>query len=307
MRAYFFLAAVSAIFLALIGGCSDMGSNPPKPAAIAPPPHIASVQPDSAFAGDTLKIVGTDFGASNASSIVLIGGANADTIYLWSSTEIHLKIPAFAVTGNVTVTVGGVASNAVTFKVRGTVAATAPHIASVQPDSAFTGDTLKIVGTDFGATQGSSTVTVGGKNADTIYNWSATEIRLKIPAAAATGNVILTVGGTASNAVTFKVRGTVVPDVSFRNDVLPVFVSAGCTGCHGGTNNLQVDSQPHLMLGNSNNGPVVTIGNGEGSVIIKKLRGTAPFGVRMPQGGPYLANSTIDKISLWITQGAKDN
>jgi hypothetical protein len=216
IRTYFFLAFVSATFLAVIGGCSDMGSNPPKPAG---PPHITSFQPDSAFAGDTLKIVGTDFGAS----------------------------------------------------------------------------------------KGSSTVTVGGKNADTIYLWSANEIRLKIPAAAVTGNVTVTVGGTASNAVTFKVRGTVVADVSFVLDVAPVFANNGCVGCHGGTNNLRVDTYARLMLGTSLNGPVITPGNGEGSVIIKKLRGTASFGDRMPQGGPFLSNSVIDKISLWITQGAKNN
>ncbi len=210
------LVLLLAISFAVIGGCSDMGSNLPKPSG---QPHITSMQPDSAFAGDTLKIVGTDFGASKGSSIVSVGGANADTIYSWSSTEIRLKIPAFAVTGNVTVTVGG----------------------------------------------------------------------------------------TASNAVTFKVRGTVVPDVSFANEVFPVFVSAGCTGCHGGTDNLFVDTYAHLMSGTSLNGPVVTAGNGEGSVIIKKLRGTATFGVRMPQGGPYLSNSVIDKLSLWITQGAKNN
>ncbi len=218
MQTYFFLAIISATFLTVIGGCSDTGSNPVKPAG------------------------------------------------------------------------------------------TAPQITSIQPDSAFAGDTLKIAGTDFGASQGSSTVTVGGKNADTIYIWSAIEIRLKIPATAATGNVTVTVGETGSNSVSFKVRGTVVPDVSFANDVFPVFVNSGCTGCHGGTNSLFVDTYAHLMSGTSVHGPVVTAGNGEGSVIIKKLRGTATFvGDRMPQGGPYLANSVIDKISLWITQGAKNN
>jgi hypothetical protein len=295
------LVLFSAILIGVIDGCSDMGSNPPKA------PHITSIQPDSAFAGDTLKIVGTDFGASKGSSTVSVGVANADTIYLWSSTEIRLKIPASAVTGNLTVTVGGTASNAVTFKVRGTVAPDVPFITSIKPDSAFAGDTLQIVGSSFGASKGSSTVAVGGANADTIYLWSATEIRLKIPAAAVTGNVTVTVGGTASNAVTFKVRGTVVTGVSFANDVFPVFVSAGCTNCHGGTNNLRVETHAQLMLGNSANGPVVIAGNGEGSVIIKKLRGTASFGDRMPQGGPFLSNSVIDKISLWITQGAKNN
>jgi len=58
------------------------------------------------------------------------------------------------------------------------------------------------------------------------------------------------------------------------------------------------------MLGTSLHGPVVTPGNGEGSVIIKKLAGTAGFGSQMPFGGQPLPDSTINKISLWITQGA---
>ncbi|MGA7160986.1 MAG: IPT/TIG domain-containing protein [Bacteroidota bacterium] len=182
-----------------------------------------------------------------------------------------------------------------------------PSITAIQPDSAFVGDTLKIIGTNFGTTQGSSTVSVGGTVADTVYLWSATEIDVKVPASAVTGNVNVTESGAMSNNLSFKIRGTVLPSISFKNNVFPVFQSAGCTSCHGGTNNLFVDSYAHLMLGTSLHGPVVTPGNGEGSVIIKKLRGTAGFGVRMPQGGPYLPDSTISKISLWITQGAQDN
>ena len=183
-----------------------------------------------------------------------------------------------------------------------------PSITAIQPDSAFAGDTLKIIGTNFGTTQGSSTVSVGGTIADTVYLWSATEIDVKVPASAVTGTVSVTEGGVTSNAPAFKVRGTIVPNVSFKNNVLPVFQAAGCINCHGGANNLYVDSYAHLMLGNSLHGPVVSPGNGEGSVIIKKLRGTAGFGSRMPlTGPPYLPDSTINKISLWITQGAQDN
>ena len=185
--------------------------------------------------------------------------------------------------------------------------ASVPAISSIQPDSAFAGDTLKITGTNFGATKGSSIVSVGGAVADTIYLWSSTEIDLKVPASAVTGSVTVTVGGATSNAPAFKIRGAAAPVISFTNDILPIFQSKGCTGCHGGTNNLYVDSYQHIMLGNSVHGPVVTPGDGEGSTIIKKLRGTATFGVRMPQGGPYLPDTTIAKISLWITQGALNN
>lgn len=98
------------------------------------------------------------------------------------------------------------------------------------------------------------------------------------------------------------------PDtISFSGFVLPTFVQYGCTGCHGGQNNLFVNTYANLMLGNSNNGPVITPGNGNGSVLIQKLRGTASFGARMPLGGPFLQNSTIDSIAAWINQGALNN
>ncbi len=185
--------------------------------------------------------------------------------------------------------------------------AVVPAITAIQPDSAFAGDTLKIFGTNFGAKEGSSFVSVGGTIADTVYLWSATEIDVKVPASAATGSVTVTVGGATSNAPAFKVRGTVVPSISFKNYVFPVFQNSGCVTCHGGNGNLFLDNYQDLMSGTSNHGPVVTPGNGEGSVIIKKLRGTASFGSRMPFGGPYLPDSTISKISLWITQGALNN
>ena len=182
-----------------------------------------------------------------------------------------------------------------------------PSITSLQPDSAFAGDTLKIFGTNFGTSRGPSMVTVGGSAADTVYYWTSTEIDVRVPASAVSGNVVVTVDGTESNSVPFKIRGTPPPAISFANDVLPIFQTAGCTGCHGGHGGLYVDTYAHLMLGNSNHGPVITPGNGEGSVIVKKLRGTAGFGSRMPLGGPYLSDATISKISQWITQGASDN
>lgn len=61
------------------------------------------------------------------------------------------------------------------------------------------------------------------------------------------------------------------------------------------------------MAGNSSHGPVVTPYDGEGSVIVRKLRGTAGFGNQMPQGGPYLSGAEIETIARWIKQGARNN
>ena len=54
-------------------------------------------------------------------------------------------------------------------------------------------------------------------------------------------------------------------------------------------------------------GPAVISGKADASVIIKKLSANPPFGDRMPQGGPYLPDSTMQVIKDWINQGAKDN
>ncbi|MDE3058296.1 MAG: IPT/TIG domain-containing protein, partial [Bacteroidota bacterium] len=181
-----------------------------------------------------------------------------------------------------------------------------PALTQVFPDSGFAGDTVTIRGTNFGTSQGSSTLKFSAVAVTEILSWQDTIIIVKIPdGTSGTIAITVTVSGSESNAAAFTVLPA--PTISFANDVEPLFVSYGCTSCHGGTNNLFVDTYAHLMAGNSLHGPVVTPGNGEGSVLIKKLRGTASFGVRMPQGGPYLPDSSIAKISTWITQGAKDN
>lgn len=97
-----------------------------------------------------------------------------------------------------------------------------------------------------------------------------------------------------------------ITEVSFRNDILPVFQRHGCLSCHGGTNNLFVGTVAQLLAGGTN-GPAVTPGNADGSLIIRKTSPTPPFGDRMPLGGPYLPDSTLQVLRTWINQGTKDN
>ncbi len=82
-----------------------------------------------------------------------------------------------------------------------------PTITSVTPASGVLGTQASITGTNFGATQSTSSVTFNGTPAITFTSWSATSIVTAVPAGATTGNVVVTVGGIASNGVNF----TVVP------------------------------------------------------------------------------------------------
>src|SRR5207245_1836719 len=102
----------------------------------------------------------------------------------WSATSIIAPVPAGATTGSVVVTVGGVASNAVSF----TVTVPAPSITSLNPTSGLVGASVTIAGANFGATQGTSAVKFNG-TAATATSWSATSIVAPGPAGATTGNV----------------------------------------------------------------------------------------------------------------------
>lgn len=79
-----------------------------------------------------------------------------------------------------------------------------PAISNLSPNSGQPGDTVTITGKDFGATQGTSTVTLAGTAAQ-VVSWSNTSIVIKVPSTSSTGNVIVTVGGAASNGALFTV------------------------------------------------------------------------------------------------------
>ena len=87
---------------------------------------------------------------------------------------------------------------------------TEPAIDSVTPGSAeetvvtITGENF---GPSIGAVQGTSGVSFNGVWA-TASSWSDTEIRVAVPPGAATGEVVVTVSGQASDGVEFTVTGT---------------------------------------------------------------------------------------------------
>src|SRR5262249_39744249 len=117
----------------------------------------------------------------------------------WSDTSVVAPVPSGATTGPVVITVNGEASNGVTFTVQ-----VAPSITSLSPTSGAAGTAVTITGTNFGATQRTSTVKFNGVTA-TPTSWSTTSIQTTVPATATTGPVVVTVSALASNGVTFTV------------------------------------------------------------------------------------------------------
>jgi hypothetical protein len=96
--------------------------------------------------------------------------------------------------------------------------------------------------------------------------------------------------------------------------------STSCSGCHSGPTGNSLPSGmsltsaansfaalvnvPSLQVGSLDR---VTPGDPDNSYLIQKLDGTAGVGSRMPQGGPFLDQATMDMIRQWITDGAQNN
>ncbi len=70
----------------------------------------------------------------------------------------------------------------------------------------------------------------------------------------------------------------------YNPDILGIFSAHGCAGCHGGSGGL--DITPYSSLFSTGNHAPVVVANDSNSVLVRKLKGTATFGSRMPLGGP---------------------
>jgi len=83
--------------------------------------------------------------------------------------------------------------------------ATLPHITALSVTSGTVDTDVTITGTNFGTSQETSIVAFNGTTAP-VSSWSASSISVTVPGGASTGNVIVTVGGEASNGVEFTIE-----------------------------------------------------------------------------------------------------
>ena len=109
-------------------------------------------------------------------------------------------------------------------------------------------------------------------------------------------------------------------EVSFRNDIYPVFKST--TG-HCGTSSCHTDAFSPPLFSSADSCYVsltrdtsyniagyryINRSSPDSSFLFIKLTKTVPpYGDRMPQGGPYLSEEFNAKVLAWIKQGAPNN
>lgn len=96
--------------------------------------------------------------------------------------------------------------------------------------------------------------------------------------------------------------------------------SPSCSGCHSGPTSSALPSGMNLSSAADSFAALVNVtslqvdtlnrvtpGDSANSYLVQKLEGTAAVGTRMPQGGPFLDQATMDMIRQWIDDGAANN
>jgi hypothetical protein len=182
--------------------------------------------------GTPLTITGTSFGSSQGNSTVTFNGVASTNTVSWADGSVTVLVPAALTPGvySVVVTVNATASNppgvtAPTFTV-------VPSITSIVPGSGASGTSVIITGTNFGPSQGSSTVTFNGTTG-TPSNWSNNSITVPVPTGLQPGpGLVVVTNSLPSNAAPF----TVLPGITGINPGFgPVGSSVSITGTSLGT------------------------------------------------------------------------
>ena len=124
-----------------------------------------------------------------------------DRFYLWVGVNVTV---APTTNTNAELDIEGVVNGNYDSKIIVPLPTPPPAISSISPGAGPVGTSVTITGSNFGATQGTSTVKFNGVNG-TPTNWSNTSITCPVPAGATTGPVVVTVGATASNGINITV------------------------------------------------------------------------------------------------------
>lgn len=196
-----------AVLIVLSSACgqSDLSDsqphlNPPTPTS---PVRLEltqiSVQPKSVRPGQVV-LISVSASPVAASGITYSWRASGGSFSDARANPVSWTAPATG--GNFSLTVDASSQDgAARAYVSVVVSVSAPPVlvSSVSPAEAHARQSVAIDGFGFGATQGASTVDIGGVPAADIVRWTDTQVVVNIPASASTGDVLVTVAGNTSN------------------------------------------------------------------------------------------------------------
>ena len=175
-------------------------------------PQITSISPSRVRYNQVVTIRGTAFGVNRGTGRVIFHGGKepSSSQYLsWSNTQIRVRVPAGARTGNVqVVTANGRASARLTI--------ISPWISSISPQTGRTNTVVTISGSNFGSSRGSSSMRIGSVvlPSSAFTSWSNSRIRFRIPRNTPPGNLTVRTSQGTSNAIRLQITSPYLTSIS---------------------------------------------------------------------------------------------
>ena len=170
-------------------------------------------------------------------------------------------------------------------------AADAANITSLSQTSGPIGTSITITGTDFGTSQGSSTVTYDGTPGTPTY-WSSTQITVPVPSGAAPGDVVVNVSGAPSNGIFFMVPTSWSNGYSYRRAII---IDHTRVPNSDRTNFPLLVSATYPYLSSAATGGGVTNASGYDIIFTSDAAGTIPLPFERES---YVASSGA--VTFWI-------
>lgn len=180
-------------------------------------PYLSGIEPTQGITGDLLVLRGEGFGTEVNKVKIMVGDREA-TIMELANEEIKTWVPYGAVTGKVSVTVDGAASNSMDFKV-------GPYIESLSATVASPGGSITIKGFNFDLDKTRNFVYFNGIRG-TVQTASATQLKVLVPDGN-TGPVSVVVNGMTSNTTNMTITPVVEAIEPQKGDINDVVMITG--------------------------------------------------------------------------------
>jgi hypothetical protein len=256
---------------------------------------ISGISPNNGTALSEYQITGSGFGTAQGQSAVTLNGLPSPVLS-WGPNSITALAPAGATTGDVVVTVGGIATGGPSFTVTTPPAPVIPSIGSVSPTSGNAGTPVTIQGSGFGSqTTGSIMI---GSTLGAVQDWSDTVIHANVSAGSTSGVVQIQQSGYSSNAISFTVTGPNVSGVDTNNGTTgtPVTISGSGFGDSEGTGLVMLGTVPGMVMTWHDTQIQATVGAGSASGVVQVLQnGTWSNSLAFTINTPYV--KTISRTS----------
>ncbi len=173
-------------------------------------PQITSISPSRVRYSQVVTIRGRAFGANRGTSrVVFFGGKmpSASHYVSWSDTQIRVRVPSGARTGDLQVVTTNGSDTA-----RLTV--TSPWIGGVSPGTVRSNNVVTVSGENFGSSRGSSSVRIGSVTITSFTSWSSRSIRFRVPLNTPPGNLTIRTTEGTSNSIRLAITSPYLTRIS---------------------------------------------------------------------------------------------